>query len=296
MPWYTLYDLQAEITAAVRVASRAVDVLHYIDPEHGMQFLPILLGHLPRRIRPRIVATFHQPADLLARIMRPDVVACLDHATVVSPDQASYLREILPPERISVVLHGIDSTFFRPGPRRTTGGRWTCLTVGHNLRDFTVVRGVADLLRGDRDVHFEVIALQAEELAGLPNVTVRSGLSDDELVRAYQSADVLLLPLNAATANNALLEAFGCGLPVVTSDLPGIRAYAPAGESILIDRNDPRLFAEAVWRVRNDHQLAASLGAASRRRAEELDWSRIAREYERMYLALAHNETLQTLA
>jgi glycosyltransferase involved in cell wall biosynthesis len=284
MPWYTLSDLWAEAVAGVRCGLGRADIVHYLDPEHGVQYLPRLVRRLPWRIR--VIATFHQPPSMLPSILREDVVRSLDHATVVSPDQLEYFAQFLPEDRISVILHGIDTTYFQPAPYVADGDRWTCLTVGHNLRDFDVLRGIAQYFRADESVHFDVVAPRETGVEDLSNVTVHRNLSDADLRAMYQRADVLLLPLRAATANNALLEAFACALPAVVTDLPGIRAYAPGEESILIAGSETEPFVGAICRIREDRSLRARMALAARRRAEELSWERVGPAYGRLYDAL----------
>lgn len=287
VPWYTLYDLRSEFRTARRIAAGRVDVLHYLDPEHGMQYLPRPLRRLPRRLRPGVVATFHQPPDLLAKVVRRDIASCLDHVTVVSPDQEAFLRDYLPGVPITFIPHGVDADFFVPAASRDEGRPWTCLTVGHNLRDFDAIRAVSRRLRQEPGIRFEVIARQAEALTGLPNVTVKDSISDLELRRSYQAASVLLLPLRGATANNALLEGFACGLPTITTDLAAVRAYAPGHEAILVRGNDPDDIVDNIRRLRENESLAQNLGAAARRRAEALSWPRIAPAYASLYRGIA---------
>ncbi|MEQ1691361.1 MAG: glycosyltransferase family 4 protein [Gemmatimonas sp.] len=283
MPWYTLGDLRVECDAAQRVLRDQVDVVHFLDPEHGMQFLPLWLHHLPARWRPRMVATFHQPPDLLPQILRRDVVAALDHVSVVSPDQVPFFESCLPAERITVILHGIDTNFFTPGPARAESATFNCITVGHNLRDFAAVRAVAEQLRTDANIRFHVVTSATTGVEDLPNVTMHRNVSDVELRRLYQEADVLFLPLKSATANNALLEAFACGLPAVTTALPATHAYASAQSALLVRDNDPPLLIAGLLRLRDDRTLRAQLGEAARQRAVELQWERIAPAYEALY-------------
>lgn len=283
MPWYQLGDFWAECTAAQRALRRKADVIHFLDPEHGLQFLPGWMQRVPRSLRPRIVATFHQPPDLLPHILRPDVIALLDHVNVVSPDQAPFFEACLPSDRVSVILHGIDTTFFAPLPTRETSATWNCITVGHNLRDFDALRGVAEQMHDDPRVVFHVVTSEITGVEDLPNVVMHRAVSDFELRRLYQMADVLFLPLKSATANNALLEGFACGLPTVTTDLPGLRAYAPDGQAILIRDNDPVILHAALTQLRDNPARCAQLRDAARQRALALRWEQIAPAYAAMY-------------
>lgn len=289
MPWYGLSDLRAELHALRRALSGACDVIHYFDAEHTAQYLPGLLARAPR-LRTRTVATFHQPPNELAKLVRRSVVERLTHVVLMSPDQRSFFEGLLPADRISVIPHGVDVDFFHPGePSRTPTDSETlqCLCVGHYLRDFRALGAVARRLSGDPRFRFRVVSSQPTGLEALGNVSVESGLDDRELREAYQGADVLFLPLQACTANNALLEGAACGLPVVSSDHASIRFYLPGEEAVLIRENDPDGFAEALLDLREHPERRARMSLAARQRAEELRWSRIAPRYQKLYVDLS---------
>jgi hypothetical protein len=62
--------------------------------EHSAHFLPMLL-RLPRRLRPKLIATYHQPPELFDSHIIKEVVPGLDCITVVGPEQVSYFRQFL---------------------------------------------------------------------------------------------------------------------------------------------------------------------------------------------------------
>jgi glycosyltransferase involved in cell wall biosynthesis len=281
MAWYKLSDLVAELKAFCR--SWGTDVIHFLDGEHTAQFLPLLGKILPPRLRPRLVATYHQPPDLLDSLIVKNVVRHLDQVVVVSPDQVPYFTRFVRPDRVSCILHGIDTVYFRPSPAREQNGKFRCITVGHWLRDYRAVREVAMKLHGHGQIEFHVVSTRAAELEQLPNVIVHRGVDDETLLRLYQESDVLFLPLLQSTANNALLEGIACGLPVVSTLLPSVKAYVPGKEAVLVKGNDADLFAEAILYLRSHSKDREEMALASRRRAEELDWRRIAPQYEALY-------------
>jgi glycosyltransferase involved in cell wall biosynthesis len=283
--YYKLSDLVAEVRALRHCLLRRVDVLHYLDGEHGAQYLPLLADRLPLG-RTRLVATFHQPAPLLARLLSPEVVSRLDHVTLVSPCQAEYFRPLLPAERISVILHGIDTHFFRPGAAPRGDARLRCITVGHWLRDWQAVRAVARAFARVRDVEFHVVTSRENGLQDLPNVHPHRNVSDERLRELYQGADVLFLPFSMVTAANSLLEGMACGLPVLSSRLPGVEAYLPRDAGMLVEGNATEALVEALASLRRDPEPRREMGRRARLAAEELAWPRIARRYAELYESL----------
>jgi glycosyltransferase involved in cell wall biosynthesis len=282
MPWYKLSDLAAEVRAFGACLAGRAEVVHLLDGEHSGQYLPALL----RRARissVRVIATFHQPPGIAGDLLDPDLVARLDQVVLVSPSQRSFFLDHVEPERLHVILHGVDTDFFRPREAaRPPGHRFRCVTVGHWLRDWLVFRAVAAALP---ETDFEVVAGRELWLDDLPNVRVRRGLDDDELARLYREADVLFLPLLDSTANNALLEGMASGLPVVTTRLQSTRAYMPGPEGILVAPGSVDAAVEALSRMQRDPALRQAAGRAARARAQELAWCKLASRYEDLYLS-----------
>jgi glycosyltransferase involved in cell wall biosynthesis len=294
MMYYKLSDLTAETRALRKCWRKRVDIIHYIDGEHSAQYLPWLCK-LPRRLRPMIVATFHQTPEFLGSLTRREVISRLDFVTVVSPHQVPYFSELLPADKICSILHGIDTNFFRPGNNSIQRNKFKCITVGHWRRDFNVVLAVAQKLSSHRDIEFHVVTskLTGPRLTGLenqPNIKLyRDNLDDVQFLEKYREADVLFLPLLESTANNALLEGIACGLPVLSTLLPSVNAYVPGKEAILVEGNDPQKFVDAISHLASNREYLKIMGYEARKRAEELDWRNIAPQYEEVYFNLASN-------
>lgn len=281
MAWYKLSDLTAEIDAAWRSRAGRADIVHYLDGEHSAQYLP----RWRSVARVRLVASYHQPPELLDGLVDPRVVARLDCVIVVSPTQVPYFERLTGAGRTRLILHGIDTAFFQP-PARRVSSRFRCLTVGHYLRDFEAVAAVARHLQPNADIQFHVVAAQAGSLRDHPNITLHSGISDESLVRLYQEAHVLLLPLLHATSNNALLEGMACGLPLIVTAFPSIEMYTGSAAALFVERNDPDELLAAILRLASQPDLCLRMGEAARKRALELDWCRVAPHFATLYAEL----------
>ena len=106
------------------------------------------------------------------------------------------------------------------------------------------------------------------------------------LLREYRSADLFLLPLTDCTANNCLLEAMACGLPLVASDVGGVRDYATDESAALVPPGDGEAMADAVLGLCGDDERRAEMARAARRRALALDWDRVANSLLGVYEAV----------
>lgn len=285
MPWYKLSDLAAELRTLPKALFNSIDILHYLDGEHSAQYLPMWLKKW-HSSRTKTLATFHQPVKLLDGLINPQIVAELDHVNLVSPSQISYFRQFLPAERISVIPHGIDTEFFKPKAIRSSRTVFRCVSAGYWLRDWNAIREVAIRLSGEPDIEFHVVASWPTGMEELDNVTIHTRISDESLLSIYQQCDALLLPLTDATANNTILEAISCGVPVISTDLEAVRGYLPGVEGILVQRNSADQLADAVIYLKKNPDLRRRLAECARRRAEELSWHRVAPCYEKLYADL----------
>src|SRR5262249_26574378 len=154
-------------------------------------------------------------------LVNGSVLRWVDQIVLVSPTQLPFFRQHVPKEKLQVILHGVDIEFFCPFEPRPETKTFRCITVGHWLRAWKVLCQIADALP---DMTFDVVTDRETDLRQLSNVQIHRGIDDEALASLYRNADALLLPLIDSTANNALLEGIACGLPVVVTDLPAVRA------------------------------------------------------------------------
>jgi glycosyltransferase involved in cell wall biosynthesis len=280
---YGLNDLLAELAAGRQWWRQEVDLLHYLEGEHTLQFLPHIMSKLGSlRSHPPIVATFHQPPELLESLINFSIVQRIDHVIVLSPEQVSYFTQHLPTDRVSMILHGVDTDFFRPTDRKRAGS-FRCLSVGSWMRDYNAILEVAQRLQSVPQFEFQIVSRAVANRHVPANVSVQSGIDDDALRTLYQEADVLFLPVTSATANNAVLEGIACGLPVVSTDLASLRTYLPGQEAILVGDNEPGQLAETLLMLYHNPQLRGQMGLAARQRALQLSWPTIAKQHEALY-------------
>lgn len=283
--WYKLSDLAGEINIMAGIALGQVDIVHFLDGEHGTQFLPDWTTRVPTR-RVRLVASFHQPPHLLPQLLNPAVLRKLDRIVLISPSQYPYFAAHVPPEKLVTILHGIDSTFFHPSDDPPPTGKFRCLTVGHWLRDWAAIAGAVERLRDRNEIEFHIVTSAKTGLEGWTNVHFHENVHDLELRSLNQQADVILLPFTDSTANNSLLEGMACGTPVISTNLESVRTYVGADAGILLEPGERGQLANAILALQADPGRRAAMGRAARARALELTWPQITREYETLYESL----------
>jgi glycosyltransferase involved in cell wall biosynthesis len=134
---------------------------------------------------------------------------------------------------------------------------------------------------GDRRTEYEH---QAQELGLGDRVHFVGRLEQSRLVQALQAMDVFVLPsINRAEAFGlVVLEAMACGVPVVVSDLPGVRSVAQ-GAGLVVPINDPIALAQSLRRLLLDEISLGLLSTKARDKALTLSWDVHARKLAKDY-------------
>ncbi len=284
---YSLNDLAAEISVFTSSIYFKTDIVHILDAEHSLMFLSQWFNKYRARINmPKIIAMFHQPPSILDSLINPGIVMEIDHVIVLSPEQVTYFEQFLPSQKISMILHGIDVEYFKPGVVPEDKKKFMCLGGGNWLRDYSSFIKTARILKSYPDIEFHIISSKTEAPLDLQKVFVHKNIPDDEMLKLYQTSDVLFMPLEDSTANNVLLEGIACGLPVVSTDLTAVREYLPGKEAFLVEGNSPDKFAEILLSLYHNPKKIREASGSARTRAVELSWPTIAEKYGEIYLDL----------
>ncbi len=291
-PQNTIYDLN-DFHAEAKVFKKAwsdpsLDIIQYLDPEHSLCYLPgwLKLRSSVRSRRPALIAMFHQTKNILKNIFPPMMTRYLDHIILMSSEQRTFFEDVVDPDKISVILHGIDTDFYKPDQAKRQDGKFMCVTVGHWLRDYDSLEMVAASLLDRTSVEFHIVS-NVQLRHRLKNVFIHRNIADAELLNLYQKANLLFMPFKDATANNAILEGMACGMPILTTDLIATREYAASAGSFFVKQNDIDDFRQCIIALSSDPDRCDQLAKRSRERALELSWPAIARQYESLYRSLA---------
>ena len=118
-------------------------------------------------------------------------------------------------------------------------------------------------------------------MAGEPlRINVQGNLLRD----LYQRATLLLLPMSASGANTAVVEALSTGLPVVTTDVGGIRDYGGGTIYPVVTDNDDDGMVDLVRQYLTDTALRRQIGTNVRAFATAtLSWPLVAQRHIETY-------------
>jgi glycosyltransferase involved in cell wall biosynthesis len=115
---------------------------------------------------------------------------------------------------------------------------------------------------GDRKEAAEALVVEL----GVPDVEFTGYIGGEEKISAFLSADVFLFPSAFGEGMpNAVLEAMGYGLPVITRPVGGLRDFFQhAKMGYVSDSRDPEVFADYLCRLATDPDLRAAIGRYNR--------------------------------
>jgi glycosyltransferase involved in cell wall biosynthesis len=191
--------------------------------------------------------------------------------------------------RIHIVPFGVDTRRFTPGPVRTSPGP---LRIGHFKSDDPVygridlLRAVEPLVREGRPIRLHLAGKRgnddgsvAQFLIAHPHVqacVVDHGLvSVDAMPALYRDLDVYVLSSQQESFGVAAAEALACGVPVIASDIGGVRALVQSGSTgLLVPAGDVQALRQALVELAELPDLRASCGQRGRLRVQRhFEWS-----------------------
>jgi glycosyltransferase involved in cell wall biosynthesis len=199
----------------------------------------------------------------------------------------------VPPERIDVVLHGVDLELFRPPQDRQAAraragfDRPTLLSVGHLVEGkghhiaveaLARLPGTALAVIGDGEEQANLERL-ARELGLADRVRFLGHVDQTDLPLYYGAADALVLASAREGIPNVIMESLACGTPVLTTRVGGTPEVVSVPEAgLLLERRDPATLAEAAERLFAGYPDRA----ATRTHAERFSWERTTRDHLRI--------------
>jgi glycosyltransferase involved in cell wall biosynthesis len=314
---YLAFTLLASTVSARMSFSRRYDVVHVHNPP---DFL-VLAGVGPRLRGAKVVFDVHDLAsDMFAmRFERLPGSGLVDRAlrfverraalsaaavlTVHEPYRDELVARGVPGEKVTVLMNSLDERLLpeaaapgMDGFRIVYHGTITphygvelIIRAAGRIRD--EVPGMRVDLYGDGDGVPAVLG-RARKLGIESAVSVSGYLPQRDVLHAVRGASVGVVPnlptrLNRFALSTKLLEYVALGIPVVSADLPTIRAHFTDHEIRFFRAGDDKSLADALAEVAADPDVAQRRARAARARYEHYRWHNYAREYVDLVRRLA---------
>lgn len=215
---------------------------------------------------------------------------------VCSADLVRLGKEADPDSEFLLIPNGVETGRFKPVDR-SENPVVKILFIGRLIprKGFQRVVQALPKVRKLTDQPFEVEVVGTGTFREeLDDMAAELGVSDliryvgtvpyDKLERAYQYADIFVLTSLSEGMPSVILEAMGCGLPVLASNVGGNNEIVEEGENgFLIEGDDIDRLANNLASLINDRELRERMGSKSREMAREYDWSNIMEQYNQLY-------------
>lgn len=269
---------------AGRPWARWFDVAHWLSTERpdaivnhsGTALLPCL-WHARRHGIP-LIHVEHTPIQTKSRgewLFSRLAMSVADHVVMLTTDYAEasqrYLSRHYRANKVAVIANGIDTSIFSPAQRPVSNGKiGMAARFSPAKRQDLLVTVIAELARlygperwhlslaGDGSEHKRVAQVAAELAPGL--VTFEGSLEETALADWLRTLDIYVHASDGETLSTALLQAMASGLPIVASDVAGIRNLIVPGTGVLVDNSDVAGWAAAIATLTSDREYACNLG------------------------------------
>ncbi|SHG21729.1 Glycosyltransferase involved in cell wall bisynthesis [Flavobacterium segetis] len=286
----------AEVSFLRKVKSK--DVSHILYLENHLHILTLL-----NKNKEKLIGTIHLPFKHWSK-KQLSLLSNLSNAIILYDEEVANFAPYISLDNIHVIKHGVDIDFFKPG-ENVEIKKNKILFVGHFLRNFEMFYEVYQILKkkfnNELEYHFIIPTSHRhpnilKKIIDLPNTFFHEGLNDDELLEFYQSSYVLLMPMNDSGANTAIVQAIAAGLPIITTDVGGIRSYG--GEEIfpVVANNASEEMAKLYIKYYTDTNYRNYISLKQRQFAiEQLDWNLISEKHLRLYKLITHEQSSNIL-
>ncbi len=252
-----------------------------------------LLKFWPKESR-NVLGTIHLPPS----VWHPEQceqLSRLASALVLYQKDIPFYEQHTGKGRVKFIHHGASTEFFRPDPGKVQMPP-RLLYGGVYLRNEPMlVRVIKKLVKIMPQLRFDLLVPKhhctSPTLAPLlsqPEVTWHAGLNDEQLRALYQRSYLMLLPMNDSGANTAVVEALTSGLPLLTTDVGGIRDYGGGTVYPVIAPNDDDAMIRLVEQYVLQPDWRTEIGQKCRQFAENfLAWPLVAQKHIQAYQELA---------
>jgi glycosyltransferase involved in cell wall biosynthesis len=215
----------------------------------------LLLSAIPKNRRPKIIAQSVWVFDRWSRFsflkkrLYLKLMRQADVLTFHSPNNLEIARRLLPATRSELVLFGIAAENMAQFKHSAPHVPFRIISLGNDEhRDWTTliqaVKGEVGL-----DLRIASHSISPKTAVGAENVTILNPKANSELLELYDSADLLVVALKPnlhASGITVIQEAVLRGIPVVCSDVGGLRTYFEEGEVRYVRPQDPAALRRAI--------------------------------------------------
>lgn len=316
--------LRNPLTPSMLLLGNEIKKFDIVHTHNEHSFAAMVAAYLRRRIDVPLILTCHgqlifgsKTADyferVYSRIIGRRIFKAADRIISLSSSDLNYISSLgIDLKKISILPNAIDmeelfkidsGSFEANNPKNSflqrLNGKRIIMFVGPVIQRKGVqylIKSIPKVLikTGDDSVFILVgggeFLNQARQLATEmqinEHIIFTGRLTEEELIETYRCADLFVLPSLSEGVPTTILEAMYFGLPVVATDIPGVKDHFKDVALLVPPKNEDRL-AEAIIKLLDDEELTKRLSKAGVELIKgKYTWDVVAKEYERIYIEM----------
>lgn len=229
-----------------------------------------------------------------------------------------YMAIKIPKEKIHIIPNGVDCNAFSIAFDRKAGksefglydNEKLIITVGRNhpKKGYCYIPEIIEILLKKRnDFRWLIVGKGSEQVKlvakkkGVDKYLITTEVGIDKspvgdievparkLIEYYKLSDIFVLPTIVEGFPNVLIEAMAAGLPIVTTDAPGVREIIDHNKNGLKHKvGDVNSMAKSILNLLENETLANTLKDNALRDVRKYDWEVVVSSYQKLYLDLFH--------
>lgn len=260
------------------------------------------IAHVHLDVKPSGKLGFLLP--LYKKLFLERVLKSASEVVVPTKDYVSLISQkySISKEKISVIPYGINLEEFKPSTSKLhTPVRLLFVgrLAGQKNIPLLIQSFKKAINRGDREIILHLVG-DGEERNTIINLIEKEKLKEkiilhgelrgERLRKVYSNSDIFILSSREESFGIVLIEAMASGLPVIASDIPGVRNVVEHNQTGLLVKPTLANFAQAIEEIVNNHNLRKKLIKNGLDRVQNYDWDKIVEKFEQVYRKVL-NET-----
>lgn len=180
----------------------------------------------------------------------------------------------VPSDKISTGFHYVDTDYYHKKETLTVHNPIRVIAMGNLQRDYSLL---SEVVKGTPNVHY-TICHGRTPVDGLfdrcNNVDLKGYLSEDDLRRQMDIADVSINIMEDTVGSNVITTSLAMGLAMVVSDVGSIRDYCSEDNAVFAD-NTTGSFISAIKQLEQNPQIILEMRKASIEHSKDLNISKV---------------------
>jgi glycosyltransferase involved in cell wall biosynthesis len=234
---------------------------------------------------------------LYKKLLLGNILHGASRVIVPTKDYVDLIKQkyVIPEEKIVIIPSGVDISKFKQSAIKHSGSHKLLfvgrLSIQKNIplliKSFKKVvdngndKITLDIVGNGEEKDAIVKLIKKEGLEG--KITLHGSLNGEKLYQMYADSDIFILTSQAESFGIVLLEAMASGLPIITSDIPGIRNVVENGKTGLLVSPTEEDFTKAIELLINNNKLRMELISNGLKESKKYNWSKIAATFEDIY-------------